>query len=206
MRKPIITLLSILALAMANYAQTTAVFIVSQPPQFLVDAGADQIYIGAPLTLGGFPTATGGGGTHTYVWEPSALLNNPTSPNPVVSGLTATTLFTVTATDVTSGCMKSNEVEVIYDILAGMNEFNAQWGRIYPNPAATLAWVEAKEVIASITLRSLAGQEVLRTAYPSSATVRLDLAIVPDGMYLLTVSLASGQLINHKLCKASSAR
>ncbi|MBK9415738.1 MAG: hypothetical protein IPN62_00300 [Flavobacteriales bacterium] len=189
MRKPIITLLSILALAMASYAQTTAVFIVSQPPQFLVDAGADQIYIGAPLTLGGFPTATGGGGTHTYVWEPSALLNNPTSPNPVVSGLTATTLFTVTATDVTSGCMKSNEVEVIYDILAGMNEFNAQWGRIYPNPAATLAWVEAR-----------AGRGV--AAYPSSRWPRLGQC---RGV-LLTVSLASGQLINHKLCKASSAR
>lgn len=206
MRKPIITLLSILALAMASYAQTTAVFIVSQPPQFLVDAGADQIYIGAPLTLGGLPTATGGGGTHTYDWEPSALLNNPTEPNPTLSGLTATTLFTVTATDVTSGCMKSSEVEVVYDNSAGLSEFNAHWGRIYPNPAATVAWVEAREVITSISLRSLTGQEVLRTAYPSSATARLDLATVPDGLYLLTVSLASGQLINYKLCKASSVR
>ena len=206
MRKPIITLLSLLALAVASHAQTVAVFTVSQPPQFMVDAGEDQIYIGAPLTLGGLPTATGGGGTHSYAWQPAALLNSPTVPNPTLSGLTATTVFTVTSTDLASGCIKSSDVEVVYDILAGIAEFNASWGRIYPNPAATEAWVEAKEVIASITLRSLTGQEVLRTAYPASATALLDLGTVPDGMYLLTVSLASGQLINHKLCKASSVR
>jgi hypothetical protein len=200
------TLLTCSGLAMVGHAQTVAIFTVSQPPQFLVDAGEDLIYSGEPLILGGLPTATGGGGMYTYVWQPAAFLDDPTAPNPVLSGLAATTVFTVTVTDVVSGCMKSGEVEVVPFGFIGVNEIDAKWCLIHPNPATTEAWVEAKELMASITMRSLTGQEVLPTSYPASTYAHLDLSTVPDGMFVLTVSLVSGQNINYKLCKASSVR
>jgi hypothetical protein len=77
---------------------------------------------------------------------------------------------------------------------------------VYPNPTANELTVEAQEAIAAITLRSVTGQEVMRTAYPAASTAKLYLSDVPDGLYLLTISLATGHQITHKLCKTSSVR
>jgi len=43
-------------------------------------------------------------GTYTYSWTPAAGLNYPSSANPVASGITSTTVYTVTATYTGSTC------------------------------------------------------------------------------------------------------
>lgn len=43
-------------------------------------------------------------GTYTYSWTPAAGLNDPSSANPVASGITSTTVYTVTATYTGSTC------------------------------------------------------------------------------------------------------
>jgi hypothetical protein len=53
---------------------------------------------GTPITIGGSPTASGGTGPYTYVWDPAAGLNSSGDANPVAT-LTTTTDFTVTITD-----------------------------------------------------------------------------------------------------------
>ena len=64
--KSMTTLLAIVGMALIGQAQTVALFAVDQPPQFLVDAGAEQTFTGEPLSLGGQPTATGGGATYRW--------------------------------------------------------------------------------------------------------------------------------------------
>jgi hypothetical protein len=206
MRTRITSLLVVLMLAMAGHAQTVVSFSVEQPLQFVVDAGPDLVYEGSPIVLGGSSTATGGGGQFTYAWQPAAGLSDPTLANPVLLDLPATTVFTVTVTDMALGCVKVDQVEVLRDPSIGMAEQEGAWGRIYPNPATNEVWVEAKDQVRMIAIRTLTGQDVLRTTDPSSGIIRLDLGQVPEGLYLLTVSLSSGELITYKLCKASSDR
>ena len=206
MVKLMITLSTLAVAALVGHAQKVALFTVDQPPQFVVDAGVDQTFSGSSLTLGGQPTAAGGGAAYTFVWEPAGAFEDPTAANPILLDLSATTLFTVTVTDLISGCVKTGEVEVIDDFISGTDELIGRLGRVYPNPTENELSVEAKEEIASITLRSLTGQEVMRATYPASSTAKLYLSQVPDGLCLLTMSLISGHQITHKLCKASSAR
>lgn len=201
-----IPLLVLVGSAMCGHAQTVALFTVDQPTQFLVYAGEQQIYSGIALTLGGQPTATGGGASYTYSWMPTAGLDDATVANPILSELSANTVFTVSVQDVASGCVKTSEVEVVLEGTVGIFELNDRMGRVYPNPTANEVTVQAQQAIAAITLRSVTGQEVKQSAFPATSTAKLDLSDVPDGLYLLTFSLEFGHQITHKLCKASSVR
>ncbi len=50
-------------------------------------------------TLGGINIVTGGSGSYTYSWTPSAGLNDATISNPVISNATQTTTFTLSVID-----------------------------------------------------------------------------------------------------------
>ena len=79
-----------------------------------VNAGLDQTIPSCSLvgtTIGGSPTATGGGGPYTYLWAPAAGLSRADTSNPVVQGIGATTSYTVTVTDA-NGCTASDLVIV----------------------------------------------------------------------------------------------
>ena len=72
---------------------------------------------GSFVQIGCTPTATGGSGNYSYTWSPDSVngvpvLNGSTVPNPIVTGLTQTTLFSVTVTDNASGCSATAQVNV----------------------------------------------------------------------------------------------
>jgi hypothetical protein len=52
-----------------------------------------------------------GTGAFTYAWSPAGGLNNPTSANPLLSNLGATTAYTVTATS-TDGCSRTATISL----------------------------------------------------------------------------------------------
>ncbi len=54
----------------------------------------------------------------TYAWSPATFLSNTNTANPVASGVTATTNYTVTVTDPVSGCNTSSTVTVQLDNVA----------------------------------------------------------------------------------------
>ena len=82
---------------------------VNQSP--IVDAGANtNICSGETITIGGFPTATGGLPPFTYSWSPSVGLNSTTVQNPVASP-TSTTTYTITVTD-SRGCTSTDMITV----------------------------------------------------------------------------------------------
>ncbi len=86
--------------------------VVVFPPVF-ADAGFDKSMPGcanASVSIGGRPTAFGTG-PFTYNWSPTGNLNDSTDENPIVTGLFATTIFTVTVTDV-YGCTATDIVQV----------------------------------------------------------------------------------------------
>ena len=79
------------------------------------NAGQDRTIVSCPgafTQLGGTPTSLGGSNNYSYSWSPSANLNGSTIPNPIVTNLTVTTIFTVTVTDNATGCYATSQVKV----------------------------------------------------------------------------------------------
>ncbi len=77
-----------------------------------VNAGNNtSICLGDNIVIGGSPTASGTAGPYTYVWTPSATLNNNALANPTATPLITTT-YTVTVNDQTSGCSANASVAI----------------------------------------------------------------------------------------------
>ncbi len=73
------------------------------------NAGSDQsVPYGTSTTLNG--TASNGSGNYRYSWQPANLLINPNIQNPTTVDLTVSTQFTLTVTDVVSGCTANDQV------------------------------------------------------------------------------------------------
>ncbi|AFM04555.1 fibronectin type III domain-containing protein [Bernardetia litoralis DSM 6794] len=88
-------------------------FTVSDPcAAIVIDAGPNQsgITSGSNVTLAGV-AATGGSGTYTYAWTPVVGLNDPTILAPTAT-ITSNVTYTLTVTDVTANCTKSDNVSI----------------------------------------------------------------------------------------------
>lgn len=57
-------------------------------------------------------TATGGSGNYSYHWEPQSLVQNPNAAQTPTHPLSATTLFTLSVTDNSGGCVDEDQVLV----------------------------------------------------------------------------------------------
>lgn len=78
----------------------------------VASAGTDQYVVaGTADFLGGAPSASGGSGNYTYSWQP-ALTYTPSGsvPNPLVNA--SATVYTLTVTDVVTGCTDSDDIAV----------------------------------------------------------------------------------------------
>jgi hypothetical protein len=83
--------------------------IVNETP--ITDAGADmEIYSGMSVTLDG--SVSGNSGPYTYLWSPAEYLDDPTIPNPTTIPLTETIVFTLTGTDIQTGCQSVDEMTI----------------------------------------------------------------------------------------------
>jgi len=83
--------------------------VIQQTP--LAGAGPDKtIPYGTNTQLNG--SASGGSGTHTYQWQPAALVDNPTILVPTTVLLASTTDYTLTVTDSGNGCQISDQATV----------------------------------------------------------------------------------------------
>lgn len=89
--------------------QGSAVIQVFTPP--LVVAGPDQTIVqGSSATLES--SVSNGSGNYAYSWQPADLLLNPTSAQPQTKNLFLSRVFTVTVTDVVSGCSTQDQTIV----------------------------------------------------------------------------------------------
>ncbi len=71
----------------------------------VADAGLDKVLTacgGDSVFIGGSPSASGGAGGYTYQWSPATGVSDITSANPVVAGITGSSLYALTVTDANS--------------------------------------------------------------------------------------------------------
>ena len=199
MWKLIVALPALIGLATSGHAQTVALFTVSQPPQFLVDAGEDLAYLPG-LTLQA--SATGGTSTYGYLWAPPQYLDDPNSPTPVVQDLLASTTFTVQVTDLGLGCVLTDEVFV--DFSVGIPGAVDGALAVSPNPSAGLVRVQAPTAIERIVIHSPKGAMVMEHLGMPSRDLSLDVSTLPAGVYFMTIELVDGRSNTQRLCTTSA--
>jgi len=87
-------------------------------PALVASAGTPKtVGTGYPATIGGSPTASGGNGVYTYLWDPATGLSDATVANPIASP-TSTTTYTVTVsgTDSTGPVQATSSVLVTFTV------------------------------------------------------------------------------------------
>lgn len=181
--------------------QVVVQFTVQQPPEFVVDGGADTTYTDG-LTLGGSPTATGGGGAYDYQWEPAIWLVNASAANPMVLPLSGNTAFTLTVTDRLTGCVKQDEVLVAADISTDVDGVGASSGiRIFPNPINDQVHVQCAAGVGAFNVFSLDGALVNSQQGGADRSCTFDLGALESGLYFVSMTTADGRSLITRLCK-----
>lgn len=133
----IFTLLVLSCWCFNTTGQTLITFTISQPPPLSADAGKDTIIKKAhSIQIGGSPAADGGTSAYSYLWTPSAGLNDPGIANPIATP-TASTKYTLKVTD-SKGCTSSDEIIIGVDTNTSINYSNNQQisMSLYPNPVS----------------------------------------------------------------------
>ena len=194
-----IVLMTLACLAAACTAQTVATFTVVQPPQFQVNAGADQVYEPG-LTLQA--AATGGTSTYSYLWSPAEFVDDATSPTPQVQDLVGPTLFTVQVTDAGLGCTLLDDVFV--DYTTGVGGLGEQALSVFPNPTAGLVRIQGPVAVERVMLRSPNGALVMEQVGTAMRDLVMDVSALPAALYFMTIRFVDGSSQTHKLCTTSA--
>ncbi len=74
------------------------------------------------------------------------------------------------------------------DSTSGVEDYTSLDFNYYPNPATNLLNVSAKDDITAITLTNMMGQQVI-TLSPNSQEVKLNIAHLPQGIYMMNVMM-----------------
>lgn len=182
-------------------AQTNISFVIDQPETpLLIDAGSDQILtVGNTVTLGGSPTAIGGFGNYTYLWDNAQFLNNPNIANPTIVELNQTTTFTLTVFDSNNACVKQDQVLV--DYVNSISTKNRESVQIFPNPFIDLVRITADQPIASIKIFNITGQLVWEKSNIQEKNIEVETSRLNNGVYFFSITLLNNTLISNKLCK-----
>ncbi len=99
-----------------NNASADITVNVTQLP--VADAGTPQcIPYGTYIYLNG--SGSGGSGNYFYSWSPADKLVNPGIQSPRTINLTATTVFSLVITDLTTNCVSANNATVTVEVTGG---------------------------------------------------------------------------------------
>ncbi len=164
-----------------NGCETTAsATIVAATP---IVVTVDSIYPEILNTQGGIDlTISGGSGNLGFVWNTGATTAD-------LTGLVAGT-YTVTVTDITTGCQQVVDVIVPYQLPNSVNQLSSIASlELYPNPTSGLVWVNlnlSELATVQLSVMSITGQQV--QAFEPSEQLQqnyaLDLSHYPAGVYL----------------------
>lgn len=167
-----------------NTATGTVTVTVIQLP--IADAGQDvTIPFGTYTFLAG--SVSGGSGSYQYSWEPASLLVNANVQYPQTTYLTSTTVYHLTATDLATNCVSTNNPGVSV-VVSG--------GPLNVNPTASPDWIclgASTQLFASAGGGDSTGYEYSWTSNPPGFTsASPDPFVSPAVATTYTVSVTDG--------------
>lgn len=190
----------VMSLSIDAASQTTIIFSVDQPTQpFEIEAGEDQSFNGSDdVILGSTPTAIGGFGDYTYLWDNADFLDDATSANPQVTNISGAVTFLVTVTDSETECIKVDEVFV--DYVVGIDDHHAVDFKIYPNPFNDNFILETAQPLEQLVILEVTGQ-VIETHLILSNRTMIKTSHLSNGFYFVKLIQRNGLTNQLKLCK-----
>jgi hypothetical protein len=158
---------------------TSATILATTPISIVIDSIRPEIL----STQGGVDvTVTGGSGNLAYNWNTGTTTAD-------ISNLVAGT-YTLTVTDLNTGCQEVVTVTVPYQLPNSIDELeNVSRLELYPNPTNGLVWVNLdlnQATTVQLSVLSVTGQE-LQSFEPSEQLQQnyaLDMSNYPAGLYL----------------------
>ena len=106
----------------------------------------------------------------------------------IISGLTAGTEYWLRMWDWGNDNFGNTLFYLREDTTSGVEDYTSLDFNYYPNPANDMLNVTAKENISGITLTNMMGQQVIN-ATPNSQEVKLNIAHLPQGIYMMNVMM-----------------
>lgn len=201
-REILLVFFTLLITNIHSRAQSTVnvTFSINQPPiPLTVDAGPDQFYEGTPLTLSA--TASGAGDEFFFYWYPEGYLDDPFSPNPVVSGLEVPTFFYVSVFSDTGYVCDARDSVFVDMETSGLDDLNEIQVKAYPNPFDEVIHFESTRQITSISITNSAGQLVYYLNENNMDLAVLNTSSLGVGFYVFSVTFVDGIEKKMKLCK-----
>ncbi len=126
----------------SGFSQINLTLQIHQPSELLLDAGNDTtIKTGENLTLGGYPTASGGIENYNYTWQPNIFLDNPYGSNPNALNILQPVTYILIVED--KNCKKQDTVAIqlsdFTNLSLTINNLNIN---IYPIPADKNVYID----------------------------------------------------------------
>lgn len=82
----------------------------------------------------------------------------------------------------------------------GAQKLNQTSVQIIPNPATSWAIVKSNQIMKSVTILNLSGQTIAEINC-GATQLKLDIEMLPEGIYYLAIQMGDGKLLNSKLIK-----
>ncbi len=188
----------------------TAMVIVHELP--IADAGDDRVIVYGTTTL--LEAADGGPGEHAYHWEPENLVEEPDEQVTLTVPLFESVVFTLTVTDLETGCINTDQVTVyvtgdtlkIIDITAdpdaicfgdstqlwvlpsgGSGDYNYLWTADPPDPSLVPNDIQSPVVSPDVT--TIYTVEVGDNEYPELGTVDSSVVVTVFPLPEVTLNL-----------------
>jgi len=171
---------------MATYSLT-----VKPTPTVTAVAANDTICLLNSTTL------SAGGGT-TYNWSPATGLSSTTSATVTGTYTASAGNFVYTVTGSTNGCNGVTTVTVTVLPCTGINEVSNNIASMYPNPSHGLVTIDFAKASdgTKVMITDVIGNVVFSSAVNNGTSkMNIDLTSMPKGMYLVTVSNATGKAV-----------
>ncbi|AXG74333.1 T9SS C-terminal target domain-containing protein [Flavobacterium arcticum] len=118
-----------------------------------------------------------------YASEADALAGE----NALIAGTMLTDGTTYYATQTIDGCESNTVLAVTVGVVLGRDDFNINTFSYYPNPVKDVFNLSYDKEITSVAVFNLLGQQVMANT-PNATEVRLDMSILSDGTYIVSVT------------------
>ncbi|MBS1686530.1 MAG: tandem-95 repeat protein [Bacteroidetes bacterium] len=102
----------------ANGCAGSTAITVNVYPNVVAHAGINQAFClpySGTIFLGSSSAATGGSGSYSYHWSPTANLSDSAAPNPIVAKVNTNTEYYLTVTDNVTGCSSVDSTHITID-------------------------------------------------------------------------------------------